>query len=92
VEDASLPALDHRDILHDLTRELAVGAGAEREERRLAGLTATLRRGYFSQPGATEEGFQAALPELLEARRREAALTGDGAARRAQAESYRRAF
>lgn len=35
-----------------------------------------LRERYMEQPGATAEGFEKALPELLEAKRRQAALEG----------------
>ena len=38
--------------------------------------TAMLRDRYLAQPGATEDGFEAALPDLLEERRRRAALDG----------------
>ena len=38
--------------------------------------TATLRARYLTQPGATEDGFQKALPDLLEERRRRVALDG----------------
>lgn len=38
--------------------------------------TATLRQRYMESPGATEADFLNALPELLEAQRRQAALTG----------------
>lgn len=41
--------------------------------------TQALRARYMAGPGATEEAFQKALPELLEARRREQALTGSTA-------------
>jgi len=60
-----------------------------RDQAKVDAMTAELRRGYFAVPGATEDGFHAALPELLEARRREAALRGDDAARRSQAGLYR---
>jgi len=39
-----------------------------------AALVAELRRGYLSMPGASDADFQKALPDLLEAKRREAAL------------------
>ncbi len=54
-----------------------------------------LRRGYFrADPTATEAAFQAALPDLLEQRRRAAALAGDdnpadAAARAAFRSQYR---
>lgn len=44
--------------------------------------TQTLRDRYMAIPGATEESFQKELPGLLEARRREAALSGQSAVER----------
>jgi hypothetical protein len=55
---------------------------------KLAAPTAELRRGYFAVPGATEDGFHAGLPELLEQRRRAVALTADTAARQIKARRY----
>jgi hypothetical protein len=52
---------------------------AKRDAEKQEQLAKTFRAGYFSIPGATEEGFQKALPELLEHHRREAALSGAGA-------------
>jgi hypothetical protein len=60
-----------------------------RDQAKVAAMTAELRRGYFAVPGATEDAFQAALPDLMEARRREAAMRGDDAARQSQAGLYR---
>ncbi|MGC4106427.1 MAG: hypothetical protein QM753_08740 [Thermomicrobiales bacterium] len=37
-----------------------------------------LRKTYLHQPGATEEGFQRALPSLLEAKRTQAVLNAAG--------------
>lgn len=47
---------------------------ARDDAARLAALVAELRQGYFSAPGASEAGFETALPDLLERRRIEAAL------------------
>ncbi len=50
----------------------------QRRDRLDAAVVDELRRGYLAaDPTATEEGFQAALPELREARRRRLALEGD---------------
>lgn len=43
----------------------------------LTALTAELKRAYLASPGTSERSFQEALPELLEARARAAALAGD---------------
>jgi hypothetical protein len=51
---------------------------AKRDAEKQEQLTKTFRAGYFSVPGTTEEGFQKALPELLERHRMEAALSGAG--------------
>jgi hypothetical protein len=59
------------------------------EQARVDVLTADLRRGYFAVPGVTEEGFQEALPQFLEARRRDAALRDEDPVRAAQAGLYR---
>lgn len=48
-------------------------AADARDRERLDTLTAELRAGYMATPGATEAGFRAALPELLEQARRDAA-------------------
>ncbi len=45
------------------------------EKTQLDALTAELREGFFSVPGATEEAFKSALPALLDERRRQAALS-----------------
>jgi len=60
-----------------------------RDQAKVDAMTMELRRGYFAVPGATEDGFQAALPELLEQRRRQAAMTGEDRARASQASLYR---
>lgn len=44
-----------------------------------AALTEQLRRAYLAQPGSTPEGFEKALPGLLEQRIRDAALASIGA-------------
>ncbi len=51
-------------------------ADASRKASELETVTAELRSAYLSQPGTTEEMFEKALPELLEARARQAALAG----------------
>ena len=67
---------------------------AEQDAARLETLTADLRRGYFSIPGATEEGFTKALPDLLEQQRRDAARSteADDAARRVIGRGIKSAF
>ena len=50
---------------------------AAEDAARLAAVTAELRAAYFAAAPATEDDFQRALPGLLEARRRAAALAGD---------------
>jgi hypothetical protein len=59
-----------------------------RNQRKTDALTAELKRGYLAA-GGTEDDFQKALPELLEQRRRQAAMTGEDRAREAQAALYR---
>lgn len=49
---------------------------ATRRAAELETLTAELRAAYLASPGTTEDGFQLALPELLEQRARQAALAG----------------
>lgn len=51
------------------------------EEAELVELTDRLRRGYMSSPGATEAGFAAALPTILEDVRRQASLAPPPVAR-----------
>jgi hypothetical protein len=51
---------------------------AKRDAEKQEQLAKTFRAGYFSIAGATEEGFQKALPDLLERHRMEAALSGAG--------------
>lgn len=49
----------------------------EANAKALDATTQRLRDRYFSVPGGTEEGFQKALPDLLEETRRRAALSED---------------
>ena len=46
------------------------------DERAEAAIVDKLRAGYFSDPRATEEGFERALPELREEYRRRRAVEG----------------
>lgn len=64
-------------------------ADKERDVQQTERLTAELRVGYFSAPGATEDGFRAALPGLLEDRRRDAATSQSDGMRRQIAFSIR---
>jgi hypothetical protein len=73
-------------------REAAEARQQAREQAKRAALTHELRIGYFSVPGAIEERFQAALPKLLEARRRQAALAMNDAARQAETRRYQDFF
>ncbi len=59
----------------DRAAEEATKAAA-RDAEAVAHLTEELRGRYMTAPGATEDRFQAALPDLLEARRRDEALHG----------------
>ncbi len=59
-----------------------------RDAAALAAVTRELKSGYMAEPGSTEEGFKKALPDLLEQRRRTAALEGDQAARAAFSRQY----
>ncbi|MCC6943053.1 MAG: hypothetical protein IT335_00665 [Thermomicrobiales bacterium] len=62
---------------HEYQRKLEQRAAIEASNAEaLAHETALLKSRYMEQPGATEAGFAAALPDLLEARRRQAALGG----------------
>ena len=70
-------------------QEAAERAQRERQERQEAALVAELRSGYFSVPGASEEGFTRDLPSLLDERRRRAALAGNETARVSFAQHYR---
>ncbi len=64
-----------RDYMLQVDRERA-GKSGTRAAEKLAQVTEELRAAYMRQPGATEAGFRAALPDLLEARRRDEALHG----------------
>ena len=50
---------------------------AAKRAKELEEVTADLRRRYLASPGATAEGFEKALPELLEQRARAAALADE---------------
>lgn len=68
--------------MNEIIRDTLVGRQAERNrrfaDRHTAHLEEQMRRRYLAaHPGGTEEGFRAALPDLIEARRR-AAVAGDG--------------
>lgn len=60
---------------YEIRRESIVSAEARR--KKLEALTAELKRKYLAAPGATEEGFAAALSDLLEVNARAAALRND---------------
>ena len=60
-------------------------------DERIVDLTERLRQRYLSLPGGSEETFQRALPELLEAHRRRL-LTETGTADDAALAAHRAAF
>lgn len=71
-------------------RAVQEAAAQERRERLDVPIVAELRSAYLAaDPTATEEQFQAVLPELREERRRRAALAGNDAARVAFTRHYR---
>lgn len=61
----------------------------EHDDRALGEMTDTLRTNYLAQPGASEGGFQKALPRLLE-RSREDAVLNAGKVREDQLATARR--
>lgn len=74
---ANRRALDeHRQQVEADYRAEQAAKSAARDAERVAALTEQLRLSYLQTPGATSAAFQAALPDLLEAHRRDEARHG----------------
>lgn len=68
--------------MNEIIRDTLTGRQAERNKRfadhHTAHVEERMRQRYFGAfPGATEEGFRRALPELREAMRRRAVVDGE---------------
>jgi multidrug efflux pump subunit AcrA (membrane-fusion protein) len=84
--DASERHVDAMQQLADERKARETAAQAERDaayqasqQAELEAVIADLKRTYLSQPGTTPEGYEAALPEMLEQRARAATLATSGA-------------